>query len=799
MSNRLQAVERPSPLVPDGRERRIELADSLSALLTILNSRRSVDEILDHVLERVVNVLDSAAGAIYLLDSTDGEPFLRVVAARGMDLDVVATRLRVGVPITGLAVSTLRPVGVNDLTAALPATTAEVTDAHVEDRGSHLVVNRTGGRPAPLELERVRRLARSHPAMLSVPLIAQDEAHGALTLFYPQPREFSDQDVELATAFAGQAALAIQNTSLRIGAEQRAHESDRRRAVAEGLSELLSVVNSGRSLSEILDSALAQARRLLQSDAGAVYLLDDSQTGVLTMHASGGHAGDAFPHELPLDSSVIGAAVTHGRAVVCDVLDAFPPHAELLPATLTEDAGACIRVLRVGGPSLRRRDIVRMRRVGKRYRAMLSVPLMARDKTYGAIALFYAQVRDFADDEVDLARTFANQAALAIQNARLHAESERRLNELQALYRADEQIYGSLRLDEVLNALVDVAVDILRSDKTAVGIWDELGERIVVGASRGFSATTAGESVPAEDAQLLRAFLSRGVVAIEDVSADVRLPASTRRANEREGVRSTMTAPILIGDNVIGAFGLSYCSPRTFSTAERRLLHGLAQRAGLAIQNARLYEQAQRAAALEERQRLARELHDAVTQTLFSAALIAEVLPTVWSSNPTRGGEHLEELRRLTRGAMAEMRTLLVELRPGALSELGLEALLRQIGEATMGRTQIDVTVTVDGQRGEMLAADVKLALYRITQEALNNVVKHAQARQVGIRLVYQADGGTSLHIADDGRGFDPTSIPPGHLGVGIIAERAAAIGATLRLDSRPGQGTRIDVVWPGI
>jgi signal transduction histidine kinase len=116
-----------------------------------------------------------------------------------------------------------------------------------------------------------------------------------------------------------------------------------------------------------------------------------------------------------------------------------------------------------------------------------------------------------------------------------------------------------------------------------------------------------------------------------------------------------------------------------------------------------------------------------------------------------------------------------------------------------MGRTQIDVTVTVDGQRGEMLAADVKLALYRITQEALNNVVKHAQARQVGIRLVYQADGGTSLHIADDGRGFDPTSIPPGHLGVGIIAERAAAIGATLRLDSRPGQGTRIDVVWPGI
>ena len=107
--HRTQALERPAPLLQDGRERRIELADSLGELLTILNSRRSVDEILDHVLERVINLLDSAAGAIYLLDDDSGEPFLRVKAARGMDLDVVATRLRVGVPITGLAVHALAP------------------------------------------------------------------------------------------------------------------------------------------------------------------------------------------------------------------------------------------------------------------------------------------------------------------------------------------------------------------------------------------------------------------------------------------------------------------------------------------------------------------------------------------------------------------------------------------------------------------------------------------------------------------------------------------------------------------
>ncbi|MBV9601585.1 MAG: GAF domain-containing sensor histidine kinase, partial [Chloroflexi bacterium] len=384
---------------------------------------------------------------------------------------------------------------------------------------------------------------------------------------------------------------------------------------------------------------------------------------------------------------------------------------------------------------------------------------------------------------------------LAIHNARLHEESERQRQELEALYRADEQIYGSLRVQEVLDALVDVAAGILRPDKVAVGIWDERSGRVAVGAARGFNEETVAAWVPPDEAAALMADLEGGVVVMEDVWADPRLPASIRSANEREGVRSTMTAPIRAGTAMIGAFGLSYCQPRTFSTDEQRLLQALAQRAALAIQNARLYEQAQQAATLEERQRLARELHDAVTQTLFSTALIAEVLPELWDLDPDEGRQRLAELRRLTRGALAEMRTLLVELRPGGLTELPLGDLLRQLAEATVGRTRLEVAVRVEGHPRPLPPA-VQMALYRIAQEALNNVVKHAQARKVSLSLLYEGDGAVRVRLTDDGRGFDPSAIPAGHLGVGIMRERADSIGAGFQLTSRPGAGSTIDVSW---
>jgi signal transduction histidine kinase len=258
---------------------------------------------------------------------------------------------------------------------------------------------------------------------------------------------------------------------------------------------------------------------------------------------------------------------------------------------------------------------------------------------------------------------------------------------------------------------------------------------------------------------------------------------------------------IPLEETVAWAFGLVviWLMARAFLSQQRLAVELRAARDDLTRQieeNARLYEQAQQTALLEERQRLARELHDAVTQTLFSSSLIADVLPRLWERDPAEARRRLDEMRELTRGALAEMRTLLYELRPTALTESPLGDLLRQLVEAAIGRARLPVALTVDGQSGPGgLPADVQVALYRIAQEALNNVAKHARADRAEVSLVYRASG-VELSVGDDGQGFDLAQRPPGHLGVGIMHERAAAVGAIFAIASRPGEGTRVRVTW---
>jgi two-component system nitrate/nitrite sensor histidine kinase NarX len=270
-------------------------------------------------------------------------------------------------------------------------------------------------------------------------------------------------------------------------------------------------------------------------------------------------------------------------------------------------------------------------------------------------------------------------------------------------------------------------------------------------------------------------------------------PRTSARITAPEGIRSFMHVPIKTGDKIFGVFNVNYLQPRGFGETEQRLLLALAQRASLAIENAQLYEQAQYVAAVEERQRLARELHDAVTQSLFSASLIAEVLTRLWDKNPQEGKRRLEELRQLTRGALAEMRTLLLELRPSALLEAEASELFRHLCDAFTGRALVSMQCTLEGDCD--MPSEVKVAFYRIAQEALNNVAKHAQATQVKMRLVC-ADGQVEMDIRDDGRGFDPSEVPSDHLGVKIMQERADAIGAELKISSLSGEGTQVCVSW---
>ncbi len=211
---------------------------------------------------------------------------------------------------------------------------------------------------------------------------------------------------------------------------------------------------------------------------------------------------------------------------------------------------------------------------------------------------------------------------------------------------------------------------------------------------------------------------------------------------------------------------------------------------------ARLAERAQQAATLEERNRLARELHDAVTQTLFSASMIADVLPRLWEKSPEMARQRTLELRQMSRGALAEMRNLLLELRPAALEQARFPDLVRQLAEAFTGRTGVPVTLDLATPCDPVVAH--KVVLYRIVQEALNNIAKHAQANTVTIsyRPPNEPSGCSELVIADDGVGFDPATVPGGHMGLGIMRERAQSANEQVAMESAPGKGTRVIVRW---
>ena len=194
-----------------------------------------------------------------------------------------------------------------------------------------------------------------------------------------------------------------------------------------------------------------------------------------------------------------------------------------------------------------------------------------------------------------------------------------------------------------------------------------------------------------------------------------------------------------------------------------------------------------------ERNRLARELHDAVTQTLFAVSLTAEVLPDLWDMDEAEARKSTEELRQLTRGALAEMRTLLFELRPAALKQARLTDLLKQLSEALMGRERLPICLDIKGDCE--LPCDVKVEMYRIVQESLNNVVKYAHAGQVRITVQIEADH-VHLEIKDNGIGFDLVSVKPTSLGLCIMRERAEAIHAALQVSSLQGQGTTVSLDW---
>lgn len=276
--------------------------------------------------------------------------------------------------------------------------------------------------------------------------------------------------------------------------------------------------------------------------------------------------------------------------------------------------------------------------------------------------------------------------------------------------------------------------------------------------------------------------------------AEVFISAYSNQPNERgDPVYSSMAAPLVVGQEALGVLTIDRFESVPFTQENAEILQAFTNQAAIAIKNAEYYQQAAQTAILEERNRLAQELHDAVNQTLFTASIMAEALPQIWERNPEQGKQGLLEIRQLTRAALSEMRTLLMELHPQRITEKTLGTLLDHLTHSVSNRLRIPIELEV--VQDVILMAEVQLAFYRIAQESLNNIMKHASATQAWVVLDAQANR-ASLLVRDDGEGFEMGNSQPENMGLGIMRARAEKIGAQFNIQSQLNHGTEIRLTW---
>ncbi len=266
-----------------------------------------------------------------------------------------------------------------------------------------------------------------------------------------------------------------------------------------------------------------------------------------------------------------------------------------------------------------------------------------------------------------------------------------------------------------------------------------------------------------------------------------------REAQQRAGWVSMAVVPLIFRGAALGVLIVAYPHAGP-DEAELSFVQAISDQAAIALENSRLFEQAQSLAVVQERQRLSRELHDSVSQALYAISLGAQTARELLNSDPRAAVEPIDYVVSLADAALAEMRAMIFDLRPEALAVEGLVAALRRQAASIEARHQIAVEAQFDSE--PLISLTSKEALYRIAQEALHNVVKHARASNVSLSLLHSTDV-VSLKIQDDGRGFVSDSDFPGHLGLTSMRERATRAGADMFVESAPGEGCTIAVSLP--
>ncbi len=370
---------------------------------------------------------------------------------------------------------------------------------------------------------------------------------------------------------------------------------------------------------------------------------------------------------------------------------------------------------------------------------------------------------------------------------------EKRGQEIQALYEADERILRNVSLNQVFQTLVDVAVETLHADRSVVFAWDETQTKVVPRVSHGFSPETLKVLHFAKGEGIVGEVITTGKPAIFRFVEPNSFRPEVRAAILAEGIRSFVHLPIVVDHKVVGVFNVGFTTPNLIGDDIMRLFSALTHRASISIANMELFEQTKDLAVMEERNRLARDLHDSAKQKAFAALAQLGTARGILNGNGNSATMHLNEAENLVSDVIQELTFLVQEIYPIALQEKGLATLLREYIYEWENRTDTKVQLITRNVR--RLSLDVEQALYRVTQEALANVARHSHASRVDISLVYNVDS-VQLSVSDDGCGFEIDQKPHG-MGLRSIRERVSSIRGTVQVQSAPGQGPRVLVQVP--
>lgn len=593
-------------------------------------------------------------------------------------------------------------------------------------------------------------------AALLTPLRGRGERLiGVIVIAWPQPPDLAT--VRMVEAIARQAALAVENVRL-------AERSARLLAKEQLLAELGRAVGATLDLDTILRQTVDRLAAAFGS--GLVALLNE--TNDLLVAAAAPLLADMVGQRLSLLDGTLAWVAQSGQPFVID------------------DCRIATRETLMFGP-----DVA----------SCVIAPLRSGGKVIGILSVVSRRAVAFNDEDVDLLEAIAAQVSGPIVSAQLYAESQRLATQVQ---RRADQLAVLNSIARIVTATLDLRESLpLATQRIQQGfgypqvdlflIEDDASELVLVASAGQYAPSRVGYRQHINLGLVGRAARSGRIVRAEDVASE----ADYLGLSERLDIRSELCVPLIANGKTLGVLNIESPQPAGLTAEDAAVLETVADMLAGAVENGRLYQRAQQAAALEERNRLARELHDSVSQQLFSMTLTAQAARAQFERNPARVPALLDRLQETATAALAEMRALIFQLRPPALRDQGLVAAIQQHAQHLAHREGLRIELNVIGD--ERHARGIEQPLFRIVQEALNNIVKHAAARNVQIQLELTAEQ-VRIRVIDDGQGFDPSARPSGegrHLGLLSMRERAAELGGTFAVHSRPGAGAEIEVVVP--